>query len=139
MANSHVIKSICRRIEDRFGSGKAAAMAAGVSAGVWSNYCSDEPQHVDTTIPFHRVFFVANASERAQLAALLVGDGGPAPADILTEAAETTEAAADLQHAVRTAEQDGKLTRLETRVIRAKALAVQAEAGDVIRALDGAA
>lgn len=136
MANSLVIKSICRRIEDRFGSGKAAAMAAGVTAGVWSNYVSDD--HPDTTIPFHRVFFVANASERAQLAALLIGEDAPPPRSLLTEASETVEAAADMHRAARLATEDGKITRLEGRVIRAKAVAVQAEAADVIRAIDAA-
>lgn len=136
MANSHVIKSICKRIEDRMGSGKAAALAAGVSAGVWSNYCSDEPQHADTTIPFHRVFFVANASERAALAALLVGDDTPPTADLLTEASEATEASAVLQRQVR--EAGPNITPLKARQLRQSGAVALVEVMDAIRAIDAA-
>lgn len=101
MAQSMLVKALCRRIEERYGSGKAAAFAANVSAGVWSQYCSDD--HPDITISFGRIRQVANASERAAFAALLLdGDEGP-PGALATEVAEATEAAALLQGEARRA------------------------------------
>ncbi len=91
-----LVKALCRRIEARYGSGKAAAFAANVSAGVWSQYCSDD--HPDITISFGRIPLVANASERAAFAALLLdGEGDPAPGNLRDETAEATEAAARFQ------------------------------------------
>lgn len=128
-----VVKAICRRIEARYGSNRNAALAAGVSGGVWSNYCSDDQP--DTTIPFHRLLLVADTAEKAAFMALLQGEAGPPPAALMTEAAETTEKSAEMQGAVRAAIADGKVTNLEARRIRDLALQVQADAGDVIAAV----
>lgn len=133
--NSLVVKALCRRIEARYGSNRAAAMAADVSPGVWSNYCSDE--HPDTTIPFHRLLLIANAAERQTFATLLVGEDAALAADLLTEACEVGEAGIDLQRAAREAAADGKLTPNERRRLRESALEVQAQAADVIRLVGG--
>lgn len=134
MSDALVIKAICRRIQARYGSNHLAAVAADVSPGVWSNYCSDD--HPDTTIPMHRVKLVANRAERRALADLLIGDEQDKPACIITEASEATEVAAELQHAVRTARADGDLTPRERKELRGRALHLIAEAGDVVAALD---
>lgn len=133
--NSLVVKALCRRIEARYGSNRAAAIAADVSPGVWSNYCSDE--HPDTTIPFHRLLLAANASERRAFASLLAEDSATIAADLLTEACEVGEAGVDLQRAVRAAIADGKVTPLEQRRLRDHALEVKAQADDVIRLCGG--
>lgn len=127
-----VVKAICRRIQTRYGSNANAAMAADVSPGVWSNYCSDD--HPDTTIPFHRLLMVANATERAAFAKLLAGEPSPPPADLLNEAGETVETAADLHKVVREATKDGVVTPLERKSIRGAALTVIAEATEVLAA-----
>jgi hypothetical protein len=52
--NAHRIKAICNSIASSFGRGghEVAAEYAGISPGVWSNYCNlDRP---DCTIPMHR-------------------------------------------------------------------------------------
>lgn len=131
--NALVVKALCRRIEARYGSNRAAAIAAGVSGGVWSNYCSDD--HPDTTIPFHRLMTMANAAERQAFADLLTGEDVPTPADLMSEAYETTESAAELQRITRQASLDGKITPLERRQIREKAIEVQAQAADVLKAV----
>ncbi|PZR36471.1 hypothetical protein [Caulobacter segnis] len=132
MALYLAIKSICRQIEDRYGSGKLAAAAAGVTPGVWSTYCNDD--HPDCTIPMHRVPFVANASERAALAALILGDDGPAPASLRLEACEATEAAADAQRAAR--EAGDTPTPAAARTVRDRAAAALIEIMDVVRAAE---
>ena len=129
-----VIKALCRRIEQRLGNGRLAAAAAGVSAGVWSGYCSDD--HADITIPLHRLMTIASAQERAAFADLLRGGEGRQLSDLLTEAAETVEEAAELQALVREAIRDGALSPNEKKRIRAKALGVKAQAEDVIRVVD---
>lgn len=129
--NTLVIKAICRRIEARYGSNRLAAIAADVSGGVWSNYCSDD--HPETTIPLHRLFLVANAEERAIFAKLLMGEEYDAPECVETEAQETTEAAAEMQKVVRILKKDG-LTPRDRKIIRQHGLAVQEQAADVIRA-----
>jgi hypothetical protein len=134
--NSLVIKAICRRIEDRYGSNKKAAVAADVSGGVWSNYCSDE--HPDTTIPVHRFLLCANAAERAALAKLLLDEGDTAPPCVLTETSEAFEAAGALHKKVRLATADGKPTLNEKREIREEALEVQGHLADVIKAAGAA-
>lgn len=138
MAQNDVVKALCRRIEDRYGSGKLAAIAAGVSAGVWSQYCSDAPQNAEITIPFGRVLMVANDAERELFIELLRGgrSGGPPDGTLLTETFGTTEASADLQQFVREAEADGVITPLERRQGREKALTVAAHAHGVIAHLD---
>lgn len=135
MALYLAIKSICRQIEDRYGSGRLAAAAAGVTPGVWSTYCSDS--HPDITIPIARARFVANPSERAALAALLLGDDAPPPAgDLLTESSEATEAAAELQRASR--EAGPNITPLKARHLRDKGAAALVEVMDALRAIPAA-
>lgn len=132
MALYLAIKSICRQIEDRIGSGRLAAAAAGVTPGVWSTYCSDA--HPDITIPIHRVRFVANDSERAALAALILGDDGPNKVSLRVEACEATEAAADLQRAAR--EAGDTPTPGATREVRDRAARALIELMDVLRATE---
>lgn len=126
-----VIKTICRRIEARMGGGKNAALAAGVSGGLWSQYCSEE--HPTITIPVHRLLEIAAGDERKAIASLFTGEDEEHAADLLTEASEVTEGAAELQGIVRLAAADGKITPLERRRIREKALQVRADAEDVLR------
>lgn len=126
-----VIKAITRKIRERMGGAENAAIAAGLSnKGKWSLYESDN--HPETTLPLHRFIQVANAAEKAAIIRLLQTDDDGAPVSLTTEAAETTEAAADLQRTVREAEADGVVTPLERQQIRGKALRVQAEAGHVL-------
>ena len=127
-----VIKAICRRIETRMGGNRNAALAAGISGGLWSQYCSDE--HPTITIPVHRLLEIAAGDERKAVASLFTGDDAEGSADLLEEASELTEGAAELQGLIRRAVADGSVTRLERRRIREKALAVRAEAEDVIEA-----
>lgn len=129
--NSLVIKALCRRIEARYGSNRATAIAADVSPGVWSNYCSDE--HPETTIPFHRLLLVANAAERKAFAGLLMTDEAAAAADLLTEACEVGEAGIDLQRVAREVAADGVVSLSERRRVRERALEVKAQADDVLR------
>jgi len=128
-----VIKAITRRIRLRMGSTANAAMAAGVSPGVFSHYENDD--HPDTTIPLHRFVMAANAEEREALIELLKGDGLASRADIGTEASETIESAVDMGRLIRLATADGVVTETEARPIRAKALETIAQAGDVLKAL----
>lgn len=125
-----VIKAICRRIEARMGGGKNAALAAGVSGALWSQYCSGE--HPTVTIPVHRLLEIAEGDERRAVAALFSDEGEGQAADLLTEAGEAVESAADLHKMVRLAAADGKVTPLERRRIREQALAVRAEVDDVL-------
>jgi hypothetical protein len=126
-----LIKALCRRIEARYGSGKAAAFAANVSPGVWSQYCSDD--HPDTTIGFHRIRLVANASERAAFAALLLDGDEPAPGSLATETSEATEAAALFQSEARQAGEN--ITPLKARSLNDKFATALVEIMDCGRAL----
>lgn len=126
-----VIKAICRRIEARMGSGKNAALAAGVSGGLWSQYVSDE--HPTITIPVHRLLEIAAGDERKAIASLFSGEDAEECADLMKEASELTEGAAELQALVRRAVADGKVTPLERRRIREKTLAVLSDADDVLQ------
>ena len=135
--NAAVIKALCRRIEDRYGSNRAVAIAAGVQASVWSDYCSDTKP--TCTIPFGRLLTVANAEERAAFAELLVGAAEPPPGDLCNEASEVTESGAGLQRTVRLAAADGEVTPREARTILASALQVRSEVDDVIRLAERAA
>lgn len=123
-----VVKAICRRIEARYGSNRNAAMAAGVSTSVWSNYCSNEHR---SSIPFATILHLADASEKAAFIALLEGEG-PSPGSLMTEASEAMEVSADMHRTVREATADGQITPLEAKRILAKALEVRAEVDDVI-------
>lgn len=125
-----VIKAICRRIEARMGSGKNAALAAGVSGGLWSQYVSDE--HPTITIPVHRLLDIAAGDERAAIVSLFTGEDQGEIDDLMTEASEVTEGAAELQGIIRLAAADGKLTPNERRKIREKALQVRSDADDVL-------
>lgn len=126
-----VIKAICRRIEARMGSGKNAALAAGVSGGLWSQYCSDE--YPTITIPVHRLLDIAAGDERSALASLFTGDDQSEINDLLTEGCELAEGGVELQGMIRLAAADGKLTPNERRKIREKALQVRADADDVLQ------
>ena len=128
-----VIKAITRRIRLRMGSTANAAMAAGVSPGVFSHYENDD--HPDTTMPLHRFVMAANAEEREALIEMLKGDGSCSRADLGTEASETIESAVDMGKMIRLATADGVVTETEARPIRAKALETIAQAGDVLKAL----
>lgn len=131
-----VIKAITRRIRLRYGSAELAAAGAGLAnKGAWSLYESDE--HPETTIPIHRFLSVANAAEKAAMAALFRGGDMDPPACLNTEAGETTETAAELQKMARLATEDGKITPLEARALTRKALEVQAQAADVIASVGG--
>lgn len=125
-----VIKTICRRIERRLGGGKIAAVAAGVSPGLWSQYCSDD--HPTISIPTHRLLEIASGDERKAIASLFASDDQEAVDDLLTETMEVTEGAAALQGIVRLAAADGKITPSERRRIREAAAQVRADAEDVL-------
>lgn len=125
-----VIKAICRRIEARMGGGKNAALAAGVSGGLWSQYCSGE--HPTITIPVHRLLEIAEGDERAAIASLFACEAAQARADLLTDTMEATEAAARVMGTVRLATADGEITENEKRRIRAEALEARAQIEDVI-------
>lgn len=125
-----VIKAICRRIEARMGGGKNAALAAGVSGGLWSQYCSGD--HPTITIPVHRLLEIAEGDERRAIASLFTEEGEVEVADLLNEAGEAVEGAAELQKLVRLAAADGVVTPLERRRIREKALQVRSEVDDVL-------
>lgn len=127
--NSAVIKALTRRIEDRMGSGRKAAIAAGVQPSVWSGYVSDD--HPQLTIPFGRLLLVANAEERRAFAELLVSDPDGPDGDLDCEAQEVTEDAAELQHRVRHAKAEG-LSRRAAREIVKDALHLRAEVDHVI-------
>lgn len=140
MAQNDVIKALCQQIERRYGSGKDAALVARISPGVWSQYCSDAPQNADITIPFGRLLMVANTTERFLFAQLLL-DGGAdnePTGDLLEEAQEVTEAAADLQHDVREFRRAGPLTPARKAALRSKAATLLKEGADVIVQLDRA-
>lgn len=125
-----VIKAICRRIEARMGGGKNAALAAGVSGGLWSQYCSGE--HPTITIPVHRLLEIAEGDERRAVASLFTDEGAEEAADLRHEASEAVEGAAELHKLVRLATQDGAVTPLERRRIREKALEVRSDVDDVL-------
>lgn len=133
-----VIKSLTKRIRKRIGSSELAALACGLSnKGAWSLYESEN--HPDTTLPLHRFLECASDAEKQALIDLikLTMEGDAAPDCANTEASETTEAAADLQRAVREALRDGTLTPMERRTITEQAMSVKANADDVIQAVHG--
>lgn len=129
-----VIKALTRRIETRLGGGKHAALAAGVSPGVWSQYAHDD--HGDITLPFHRLLTVANPAERAAFGELLDGSGTAPKADLLTDASEVVEGAAALFGEIRRAMADDTLSISEKRRIRRLAVDLKAELDDVIKGAD---
>ena len=126
-----VIKAITKRIRLRYGSTEAAASAASVSPGVWSGYeNADKPE---TTIPLGRLLDMSlNADERRAIAALFTDADDKAVTDLLDEAGEATEAAANVQSMVRLAAKDGQITEAEARRIRAAALNAKAQMDDVL-------
>lgn len=134
--NALVVKALCRRIQTRYGSNAAAAMAAGVVQSQWSYYCSDD--HPDTTIPFHRLLLVANAAERRIFADLLLGDEGGPTGHVLMEAVEASLDGADVLREAQEAASDGVVTPLEGRRLRERAINAKASLDDVIRAADEA-
>lgn len=128
-----VIKAITKRVRLRLGSTENAALAAGVSKSVWSDYeNADKPE---SSIPFHRLLAVADAGERKAFAALLLdGDVGFAM-DVVNEALEATEAVVALQGLVRSSAKDGEICEREKRAIRDKALEARAQVDDVLTAV----
>jgi len=128
-----VVKAITKQIRLRYGSTADAALAAGVSPGVWSHYENpDRPE----SVPLGRLVEMSlNAAERRAIAGLFRDDADVAAADLSTEAGETIETAAELHKLVRLATVDGAVTEAEARPIRAKALETIAQAGDVLKAL----
>lgn len=127
-----VIKALTKRIRIRMGSTEAAARAADVSPGVWSGYeNADKPE---TTIPIGRLLSLAlTAAERREIVALFTEADDHAVADLVDEAGEATEAAANVQSMVRLAAKDGQITESEARLIRAAALEAKAQMDDVLK------
>lgn len=126
-----VIKAITKQIRLRLGSTENAALAAGVSAGVWSGY--ENADKADTTIPLHRLHQMSlTAAERRAVVALFVEADDQAVTNLLDEAGEATEAAANVQGLVRLASRDGQITETEARRIRAAALNARAQMDDVL-------
>lgn len=130
-----VIKAITKRIRLRYGSTEAAATAAGVSPGVWSGYeNADKPE---TTIPLGRLVDMSlTADERKAIASLFAAADDDDVTDILDEAAEATEAVANVQRMVRLAAKDGeRIKENDARPIRAAVLDAKAELDDVLQGL----
>ena len=130
-----VIKAITKRIRLRYGSTEAAATAAGVSPGVWSGYeNADKPE---TTIPLGRLVDMSlTADERRAIAGLFAAADDDEVTDILDEAAEATEAVANVQRMVRLAAKDGeRIKENDARPIRAAVLDAKAELDDVLQGL----
>lgn len=127
-----VIKALTKRIRIRMGSTEAAARAADVSPGVWSGYeNADKPE---TTIPVGRLLGLAlTAAERREIVCLFTEADDNAVTDLMDEAGEATEAAANVQSLVRLAAKDGQITENEARRIRAAALDAKAQMDDVLR------
>lgn len=128
-----VIKAICRRIEARMGGGKNAALAAGISGALWSQYCSGE--HPTVTIPIHRLLVIAEGDERSAIASLFTTDAAQAAANLMSEAMEATEAVVKVQSMVRLATLDGEVTENEARPLRLAVLDGQKQLDDVLRGL----
>ena len=128
------VKTLTRAIETRLGGSAAAAAAAGISQVRWADWCNDSnPKHAQTTIPLHRFMRVAGPEERAALVAVLRDDEAPGEC-LNTEASEVTEAAAELQRAVREAEaraKGGPISKLDEARILKLTLAVFSEVNDV--------
>lgn len=128
-----VIKAITKRVRLRLGSTENAALAAGVSKSVWSDYeNADKPE---SSIPFHRLLAVANSEERKAFAALLMDGDGAMAMDVVMEALEATETVVDLQGIVRRAAKDGDICERDKRAIRDKALEARAQVDDVLTAV----
>ncbi|WP_368933501.1 hypothetical protein [Brevundimonas naejangsanensis] len=128
-----VIKAITKRIRLRLGSTENAAIAAGVSKSVWSDYeNADKPE---TSLPFHRLLAVADTDERKAFAALLMDGETAFTMDVVVEALEATEAVVALQGLVRRSAKDGEICEREKRAIRDKALEARAQVDDVLTAV----
>lgn len=128
-----VIKAITKRIRLRLGSTENAAIAAGVSKSVWSDY--ENPNKPETSLPFHRLLAVADTDERKAFAALLMDGEAAFTMDVVVEALEATEAVVALQGLVRRSAKDGEICEREKREIRDKALAARAQVDDVVKAV----
>lgn len=128
-----VIKAITHRIKKRFGTTEDAAAAAGVWKSQWSDWeNADKP---GCTIPLGKLLDMnLSRAERQAVRALFADDAETSDADLVTEAGEAVETAAELHKMVRLAAVDG-VTEAEARPIRAKALETIAQAGDVLKAL----
>lgn len=132
-----VVKALCRRIEDRYGSNRFAAIAAGVSPSVWSDYCNDDKP--TCTIPFGRLLMVANAEERVAFAELLTEATDCPPGDLACAAIEAAEGGVGLNRTVRLAVADGTITPREAREIVREGVAEKARLDRVIRLAERAA
>ena len=132
-----VVKALTRRIEDRYGSNRLAALAASVSPSVWSDYCNDDKP--TCSIPFGRLLMVANADERAAFAELLTGAGECPPGDLACAAMDAAEGGVRLQSFVRVAASDGVVTPREARAIVSEALDERSRLDRVIRLAERAA
>lgn len=126
------IKAMTKRIRLRYGSTEAAAFAAGISPGVWSNY--ENADHPQTTIPLGRLLDMSlTAAELRAFASLFAVTVVEEAADIIAETMEATEAVCRVQGMVRLAAKDGVITEAEARPIRAAALEARAQLDDVIQ------
>ena len=128
-----VIKAITKRIRLRLGTTDAAAQAADCSPGVWSGYeNADKP---DTTIPLHRLVSMSlTAAERRAIMDLFDEGASSRAADLMDEAAEATEATANVLKLVRLAHRDdGVVSETEARPIRSAVLEAKAQLDDVLR------
>ena len=113
-----LVKSACRDIAEALpGRHKTAAHLAGVSPGVWSNYCStDNPEHVDCTIPVHRALRLQERTGRRDLADLFAAE--PAALDAVDvhprkAACDALQTMAGAIASIEAAYADGELTARE--------------------------
>lgn len=125
------VKAITKRIRLRHGTTEAAAVAAGVSPGVWSTYeNADRPE----TIPLGRLVGMSlTASERSAIASLFEEDCEREARNVLNDAMEAAEASTKMMGVVRLAAEDGELTEAEKRVIRQEALEARSQIDDVLQ------
>lgn len=129
-----VIKAITQRIRKRYGSTEAAASAAGVYPSQWSGYeNADKPE---TTIPLGRLLDMNLTSDEKRAVVALFHDDCDEVGDLMDEAGEATEAAANVQRLVRTSRRpDGTVCETNARPIRMAVLEAKAQLNDVLKAV----
>ena len=132
-----VVKALTRRIENRIGSNRLAALAAGVQPSVWSGYVNDDKP--ECTIPIGRLLDIATPDELAAFAELLTGAGECPPGDLACAAMDAAEGGVRLQSFVRVAASDGVVTPREARAIVSEALDERSRLDRVIRLAERAA
>lgn len=124
--SAFLIKSICQEFQDAVGGNKAAAHIAGVSQGVWSNYCSfDEP---DRTLPLHRALLIEQKTGKRWFARVWDDLGSAEAGDPRQTAAAALQSLSAAISSLTEAYSDGVLTEAERRQI----------IGDVQRLIDTA-